>query len=361
MFTKSKTALLLGAIAAANVSNANSLQNLSEKVNISGFGSVIAGQVIDGDSYVSETEYFSEYENSLDFKQETKFGLQMDVKLDENLTATVQGVSRGANDYDVELEWAYLTYDVMPNVTLQGGRINAPAYMHSQSLSVGRTYHWMRPPSDMYNAGFNKMDGLSTRYNGTVGDWDFYTQYTFGKNDEVNKVIENKLGDGNGQQKVEDIHVVNFGLSKDNWSFRLTGWESNFEVPNAPFEVDTKVNFYAAAAKYDNWDYFVMAELTSMEFKDDIALTQNRDSGYVSVGKRIEDWTVHGTYSFKDEDKNKITTLENDSDSIILGVNYNISPSAVAKVEYVNYSQDSNDPTASGDASTVAFGVDFVF
>lgn len=84
------------------------------EVDISGFGSVTAVQILSGNGVphygIDEAKFLasyptvSVYTEYFTFKPETKFGLQFNAELGDGFSATAQLVARGANDFDVDFE-----------------------------------------------------------------------------------------------------------------------------------------------------------------------------------------------------------------------------------------------------------------
>jgi hypothetical protein len=88
------------------------------EVNISGFASVVAGQVLEGSgvaefdlgpTFLADYPLVGAYDEDISFKPDTLFGIQFSADLLEGLTATAQVVSRGADDFSASFEWAYLS------------------------------------------------------------------------------------------------------------------------------------------------------------------------------------------------------------------------------------------------------------
>ena len=90
--------------------NAPALADLSD-VQLRGFGSIVAGVVVDGDGYIAEYPNLGIYQDYLDLSPESRLGLQAKVPLFDNVSVTAQLISRGSNDFNVEIDWFYLTYE----------------------------------------------------------------------------------------------------------------------------------------------------------------------------------------------------------------------------------------------------------
>ena len=120
-------------------------------VNISGFGSIVAGRTL-GDVTLDNVLYdwsqppsasnppfktreqiltadfydVGQYNNDFSFKPETVFALQFTADLGESLTATGQLVAKGVDDFNPQFDWYYLTYQATDDLTLMAGRRNLP-------------------------------------------------------------------------------------------------------------------------------------------------------------------------------------------------------------------------------------------
>ncbi|MGV8835570.1 MAG: DNA topoisomerase IV, partial [Cellvibrio sp.] len=101
-------------------------------VGISGFLSV-GGGMVDDETSVSYDGYSEE---DLTFDRNL-LGLQVTGKVSERITATAQLLARSENDYQVDAEWAYLTWQASDNGKVRAGRLRTPLYMYSDFLDVG--------------------------------------------------------------------------------------------------------------------------------------------------------------------------------------------------------------------------------
>ena len=116
------------------------------EIQWSGFANVGAGFTSG-----SNEELFG-YTDDIGFKPDTLFALQGTSQISERLSATVQVIGRAENSFDLELEWGYLQYRLNENWTLNAGQLRLPTYTYSDSIDVGYTYHWVRPPASVYRA-----------------------------------------------------------------------------------------------------------------------------------------------------------------------------------------------------------------
>jgi hypothetical protein len=128
-----------------------------DKIQWSGFGNIAAGMTTGSDD-----ELFG-YDNDVDFNPESLFALQAKANLSEKLSVTAQIMSRGSEDFDLGVEWAYLQYQLTDAASINVGKLRLPFYMYSDSLDVGYSYHWLRTPQSVYRVAFDNY-GLPSFY-----------------------------------------------------------------------------------------------------------------------------------------------------------------------------------------------------
>ena len=139
-------------------------------VRFNGFVSIGGGMTLDdGETMRVDGATGAEYDDSVKFGPDSLFALQAHVDLAENLSATVQLVGRGGNDFDAGFEWAYVSYEATDELTLSAGHRRLPIWFYSDSLEVGYAYHWIRPPTDLYGSPLNVYNGVNARYACAIG------------------------------------------------------------------------------------------------------------------------------------------------------------------------------------------------
>jgi opacity protein-like surface antigen len=117
--------------------------------SLSGFGT--AGYAI------SDKEY--SYQRFIDdngtIKRDTVFGVQADVKFNEQFSLTVQGKfapsEKDDDKWSPDISWAFLSYRPSNNWLFRAGKLRAPVYLNSENMDVGITHDMARLPSEMYS------------------------------------------------------------------------------------------------------------------------------------------------------------------------------------------------------------------
>ena len=112
-------------------------------VNFSGFGSIIAGVK----DHSREGYSYARYEDThFSFEPDSLVGLQATTQINDKASASIQLLARGALDWDAEVDWAYLSYQVTYSFTWLAVLIRAPFFLYSDYISVGYAYPCITPP-----------------------------------------------------------------------------------------------------------------------------------------------------------------------------------------------------------------------
>jgi hypothetical protein len=118
-------------------------------VSISGFGTVGYAQ---SDQPYAYQRYI---DNNGTFQRDSVFGLQLDAKLTEKWSATVQAkvAPSLSNDaaWDPTVSWAFVSYRPTDDWLFRVGKLRVPLYLNSENMDVGTTFDFARLPSEMYS------------------------------------------------------------------------------------------------------------------------------------------------------------------------------------------------------------------
>lgn len=350
-----------------------------DKIQWSGFGNIAAGMTTGSDD-----QLFG-YDNDLDFNPESLFALQAKVDLSDKLTFTTQLMSRGSEDFDLGVEWAYLQYQLTDSTSINMGKLRLPLYIYSDSLDIGYSYHWLRTPQSVYRVAFDNYTGVSVQHNAFVGDFTFNTQVIAGTvHDDVEAGAR---GAGLSESELNNLIGFNASAIYNNLTMRIAYYQINdtniqFNEINgllsdlrevganqiaSELEVsEDKGTFASVGFMYDNFNWFVGGEYTNLEVNGSYIPEQR--SSYLTAGKRFENWALHATVGQTDDEimnperftpgiNERLQAFISEATYTSLGLNFNISSSAVLKfdVTHSDYKRyDESDVLASA-------AVQFVF
>lgn len=278
-------------------------------VGISGFLSV-GGGMVDDETSVSYDGYSEE---DLTFDRNL-LGLQVTGKVSEKITATAQLLARSENDYQVDAEWAYLTWQATDNGKVRAGRLRTPLYMYSDFLDVGYSYPWISAPNEVYYLPFNSVDGIDYYLTAAMGSFDTSFQAYFGSYDS-----DFSFEDGTqGNASLRNQMGVVVTLGKDWWNLRaayhqtdltvdvfsptLDGFVAQLETnpmfaylaPRITID-DDQGTFAQIGLNIDTGMFVAAAEHVEFEVKETMLAKNVRD--YVMVGLRFGDFLFHVTGS----------------------------------------------------------------
>ena len=269
-----KGLLLPVSLLALSVSSA-----VNADIRINGFANFTAG-------YTTDDTGLYGYEDKVDFSNGSLFALQVSGDINEKVSATAQILARGSEDFNAEFEWAYLTYNIDENNSLSAGRLRVPLFRYSASLDVGYSYHWITAPRSVYNVPFNNYNGLRYDHSGYSGDFEYLAQFIVG---EYNESVSG------GEVEADQLFVASFEGTYGSFKGRLVAGRGRNN-----FTQDTGI-FLGAGFEYDNFDWFVSGEVTSVATDD--SFSPEDIAWYVTAGKRFGKWTPHITYETRDGDQ----------------------------------------------------------
>lgn len=348
-----------------------------------GFGTIGVGMTLNGDnvSYNANpilVEPDGVLTDEYSFKPLSLFALQADVKFNNKMSATVQLKSIGADNWDPTIAWAYVTYNVNSNVKVQAGRKLLPIYSYTDLIDVGNTYHWIRPPADVYSVAAIRYDGVNALYQDYFGDFEISTNALIGRIEDDETMfgdegpIDYKVWGGNIEALYDDWISLRFaGFSYTDFHFKgdLGG---GLEAP--PFDVE----YYGLAFSMMPGNWNLISEYTWYSVDSDELFGEgtgtklNNDleaAWYVSAAYSMGDWTPHLTYShreFKDQGPT-VGLIAFDESTIIAGVRYNLHASSSLKLEFHKRLDDSTragspaPKNGKDDIDVVMLAIDFMF
>lgn len=337
------------------------------EVNISGFASVVGGKVLSGDgvpefglgpTFLANYPIVGVYDKDWSFKPDSKYGLQFSADLTEGLTATAQLVGRGADDYDPSFEWAYLSYVLNDNWTLQAGKKRLPLYYYSDFFDVSYAYLWIRPAADNYTWQIFNYTGVNALFNYQVGEWAVSGNIYAGREDDSrNKLLSEFFFRDNVREIWENIVGGVVSFNRDWLDLRLTymTYENRRFVADKPWlwadGTDTRRGKFmglSANIDYNNW--VLLSELNRLQLEN-----QDLDTYMVSAGYRVGAVTPFIAYADFDSTGEVHNTTS-------VGLRWDFHSSAAFKLQYDSVNDKGSDGgQVAGDSKALTFGVDLVF
>lgn len=360
------------------------------EVRINGFANLVGG-IATGFDPVDPTSTVYGYDDTISFSSESLFAIQISGDINDRMTATGQLVSRGADDYDVDFEWAYLTFEATDNLSISAGRLRLPLFRYSASSDIGYSYHWVNAPRSVYDVAFTNIEGIRFDYSDYAGDWEYTLQAVVGN-------YENDLA--GGRLIGDNTYLGSAEFTYESLKFRAVYGANKATYTRADLEgavaglrqlgaaslaadlelVDDTGTFLGLGFEYDNFDYFFSAEYTVVENEE--SYSPKDVAYYATVGLRSGKWTPSVTYEVKDGNDDlkfldqvaalpaavqptataivagtQLSIME-DVSIVTLGVRYDYDTNVAFKADVSSYRDDIDD---SNDATLIRVAVNYVF
>lgn len=339
----------------------------------------IGGAISDADG-----AYLQQISDHVTMEYDSKYGVNLRTQLSDDIEGAAQLLGNGRDGrFDMEVEWAYVSYALSDSLRLRIGKLNLQTFLLSDYVEVGFLYPWVRPPEEVY--GLNPMrnfPGVELMHTAKFGDTSLTSQFFIGSAQvDISSTTRFKAVNGFG---------INFQLDAPNYSLRLGGITPMVELNQSPsinYTQDPATgivsinnlapNFPGGYFDQEDRMYMVTAGYTFdlggfIGYGEYISVTADGETGrifpdqtgyYMTFGYQYQSWLPFVTFASNDGESNyafldPATTAADGfqpnplvlQDSISLGLRYDVNDYAAIKFEV-----KSVDPTF--DPALVAAGM----
>ena len=348
--------------------------SVSAEIELSGFVSIVGGVTASSD------EKLYDYNDNIDFAQGSLFALQASSDLGNGLGVTVQLAAEGANEWDPDFKWAYVSYDASDSLRILAGRQRVPFFMYSDFLDVSYAYGWVAPPKDLYDgAVFDTFDGLGAVYTTNFGDVDATFHGVYGRNldplklDDVVQPAATQFNDLTGLSATltydwltlrAAYFTTDMTINLKAFDDLAAAWQAAGQADisqNIAVEEDqaifTELGFQVNLDQVIVVGEYINIQLDGTSFADE-------DAYYVMAGYQFDKFLVHATYGANEETpqdgftsavpfgidpgldalkgitEGVVASQVSETNYVTVGVRYDFHESAALKVEYTDYSND---------------------
>ncbi len=269
----------------------------------------INGYATFGIAQSDEAVSYNNVSDEVDFRRFARAGIQMTFNVNKQSSVVTQLVSRGENDFNTNMEWAYYRHQFNSEWSGKIGRIRAPYYMLSEYLDVGYAVPWAQMPAETYSqlSTFANVDGIDLTWDTEVAEYGLQVQGIYGKTTTDDFIVK-------------DLYSVGVTLLSDEWSIRMATAGANLTA-NTGVQGQIVLagdslygngsgsqagSFASLSFRYDPGDMLVMGEYTASEVDGVLA---DQSSIFMTFGYRFNQWMPHITYSFHESDDNSDRVL----------------------------------------------------
>ncbi len=344
-----------------------------------------------------DSRYLDTITDDIRFDNDSKFGLQVTADVADNMQAVAQVLAAGSDEnFDLDVEWAYLDWRLSDAVSLRGGKVKEPVFLISDYIEVGYAYPWIRPPQEVYrNNPINTINGLEVLFQTDIGGMGLTIQPYLGTNSEAVPGAESLTFDAS------NFIGAAIQLTSRNFTFQVSFLDTDVSVSGftgavdtgtgqpLPFASDGTATLSSFGFSADINNIVMYTEFVSRDIEADSAvpldsLFPDQDAFYVTFGYRMGKYLPHITFANSEADPLPGASPAFNTpapgatqDSITIGLRYEINDSAAFKFEIQSIEPDPahesagstglfqsiNDPGYSaGDSATmISAAVDVIF
>lgn len=260
----------------------------------------------------SDTAYLEEIDDNGSF-DETNFGLSASSQLSQRLRVAGQ---IHLTSEKVNFDWGFANYVFTPNITGRAGKIKYPGNIISETIDIGLTYPWVRPPESIYS---ETAELSFEAYTGAGGIYEGGDEITYSFNLYGGQVTDSETNEDH-DRLIGAVLV----LANDYGEIRLNANQS--KIDEASKVTDGEDRTIMSAGLRGEWNNFVFyGEFSRSEIDNFSAF--DTDAWYTTLGYHFGNTMPHLTYQDYDVDGGI------EQSSWTLGVKQTLSPSSALKLE----------------------------
>ena len=309
----------------------------------------IGGAISDADG-----AYLQQLSDHISLEYDSKYGVNLRTQLSEDIEGAAQLLANGRDgNFDMEAEWAYVSYALSDSLRLRIGKLNLQTFLLSDYIEVGFLYPWVRPPEEVY--GLNPMrnfPGVELMHTSRFGQSTLTSQFFIGSS-QVNISPSTRFKAVNG-------FGINFQLDAPNYSLRLGGITPVVELVQSAsgnftggsFDEEDRMYMVTAGYSFDLSGFISYGEYISVTAEDETGRIFPDQTGYyMTFGYQYNSWLPFVTFASNGGESNYAPSLLDPSstvttaadgyqpnplvlqDSISFGLRYDVNDYAAVKFE----------------------------
>ncbi len=268
--------------------------------------------MVDNRTAITSTNYsYSDFTEKFSADELTRFGIQPSYRFNDKTSITLQAVARHVEDYEPEIEWGYLNYQLSDNASVRLGLMRRPLFQYTDTLYVGYGVRWVQPPSTAYldiDEFYGSIRAVNLHYDGLFREWLYSTELYFGQGSG-----EGQYGDEKTTNESHRNAGLVFDLERNNYTFRFGLHESVFSMSvneinqlgqalrqfgfnDLASEIlldDETARFYSIAGSYLGGNWEVFGEKVMVDIED--AFVPEINAWYAGFQRTFDNVSLHFT------------------------------------------------------------------
>jgi hypothetical protein len=364
-----KSSWLIALPLACAAGSAIAAGSLGDMFSYSGFGTAgVLHTDASGAEYV-QTGQSSGATNDLDFKTDSKLGLQATFTPTQWLSGTAQVLAEERFDDSLapKFEWAFVKIKPMSGLSVRAGEMAVPSFLVSDSRNVGYANTWLRAPDEVYGQStFDVYTGADVTYQHSLGSYTLTVDALAGHTKADFLLGPDYVAVINGHKLMGYSANLDAGVATLRYSYVKTNIDADIGGVTAARLVYT---FSSIGATFDRNDLLLQSEFIA---KHTQLTTYDVNGWYVLGGYHLGKWLPYAIYAAgqtptgpnppgpPEPNESKHTISAGLRADLIKSVDFKVQIDREST--YANGSPFINvQPNFAGHAFVYSFAVDFVF
>lgn len=323
--------LAMGACLGTGLVTTASAQDWSERMQIHGFYTTVASVTDESAFWLAELDEDGISKNGSFYG--SRLGLNITVQANDRVDVVAQLMSRSReNGFMTHADWAFANIYLTDNLTARVGKNKYPVGLVNEYVDVGTAYPWILPPQVIYSDSMNGPQATRTNFLGGLLAWSH----------ELDDWSVELDGFG-GEVDLEHVNVKRFigGTARATWNdtvqLQLSAYQGIMKLDTSDPDMaamavmNGKTHSAVLAgmkADWNDWLLYAEAAQVKMDYTMGGVRAGDSDSAYLTLGRRIGQWTPHLTRQYWRRDNG------NGHDISTVGLNYAVNPQWVLKGEF---------------------------
>ena len=281
------------------------------------------------------------------FDEDTRIGVQISADINKRMSVTAQmlGASDQNQSFDAEFDWGYVSYSLVENAEIRGGKIKFPTFLVSDYIEVGYAYPWIRPPAEVYsNNPITALTGADLLLRMGIGDSDLLVQPYFGTAKDEDALVPQEvlplLGAPAGSVEYANFDAknmigINVALTTPVGTLRGGYLQTDVSAPDFGITSEEDVTFWSVGGNLDWYNVIVYSEYFEREIDGAAnAFFPSQKGWYATLGYRFGNFLPHVTYAkLEDNNSSGDPGIPLEQESVTAGVRYELGTGAALKLE----------------------------
>ncbi|MBI3186336.1 MAG: hypothetical protein HYZ31_00540 [Gammaproteobacteria bacterium] len=302
-----------------------------------------------------EGKYLSNTTENISFENDSHYGINLRTQVTDRVSGAAQLLATATDsNFNVDAEWAYLSYQLSTDVSARAGKLNLTTFLLSDYAKVGYLHPWVRPPVEVYNnnplRNFLGLELLNVNRFGRTAK--LTSQIFIGSAQAENGALEMKANDGYG---------VNFQLDTPSFTIRAGAISPVIQVQafdpatNSTVELldeDDRGVMYTVGASVDVSGFVMYTEAVATDTEGQTqGIFPNQKGAYLTLGYNMGKFLPHVTFGTSSGDNYTgptdlldplcgipgcgaaVVQTPKTQDSVALGLKYTVDDSVAIKFE----------------------------